>query len=278
MSLASSLRSPNVSFGAVARRPRWIAALLLALAIAAGFAALGQWQLARSIAAPVAEASTTETPTALTSVAKPNVPVTDPELGHMITTDATLVPGDFVVLSDRLNFGVTGYWLVGHATTPRGDLAVALGWSPSRAAAVAAEKDAAVPTPLIGRYLPSESPDQPGVQRGQQSAASVPALVNQWSSLGDSVYGGYVVVATPSAGLSKIDSPAPTAELGLNWLNLFYALEWALFAGFAIYLWYRLVKDEVEKENDPDAADVSDGQPAAVERPAVQPSAAAKVG
>jgi cytochrome oxidase assembly protein ShyY1 len=258
----------EVGFWSVARRPRWIGALLLALAIAAGFAALGQWQLARSVAAPVAEVTTTETPTALSSVAKPNVPVTDPELGRMITTDATLVPGDFVVLSDRLNSGVTGYWLVGHATTATGDLAVALGWAPSRAAAVAAEQDATIRTPLVGRYLPSESPDQPGVEKGQQSAASVPALVNEWSTLGDSVYGGYVVATTPSAGLQRIDSPAPTAEVGLNWLNLFYALEWALFAGFAIYLWYRLVKDEVEKENGDDAAETE----------AVRPPATANVG
>ena len=37
------------SFWAVARRPRWIAALLLCLGFAAGFAALGQWQLSRSV-------------------------------------------------------------------------------------------------------------------------------------------------------------------------------------------------------------------------------------
>jgi surfeit locus 1 family protein len=250
-STPSSMRpsgASGVSFWAVARRPRWIAALLLALAVAAGFAALGQWQLARSVAAPAVVDTHTETPTALTKVAAPDVPVTDPELGRMITTAATLVPGDFVVLSDRLNGGTTGFWLVAHATTAGGDLAVALGWAPTHAAAVAAESDAGIPSPLVGRYLPSESPDQPGVEKGQVSAASVPALINRWSELGSSVYGGYVVAATPAAGLTKIDSPAPTQELGLNWLNLFYALEWALFAGFAIYLWYRLVKDEVEKE------------------------------
>ena len=259
--MSAAIRNPtrdpaalNIRFWSVARRPRWIAALLLALGVAAGFAALGQWQLARSIAAPVADVSSTETPAALTSVATPDVPVTDPELGHMITTTATLVPGDFVVLIDRLNFGAAGFWLVGHATTSGGDLAVALGWAPTRAAALAAEQDAAIRTPLVGRYLPSESPDQPGVEKGKDSAASVPALINQWSTLGDSVYGGYVVAKTPPAGLDRIDSPAPTQELGLNWLNLFYALEWAIFAGFAIYLWYRLVKDQLEKENDPDAA------------------------
>jgi len=129
--MSTAIRNPtrdpaalNIRFWSVARRPRWIAALLLALGVAAGFAALGQWQLARSIAAPVADVSSTETPAALTSVATPDVPVTDPELGHMITTTATLVPGDFVVLIDRLNFGAAGFWLVGHATSrmPRSEL------------------------------------------------------------------------------------------------------------------------------------------------------------
>ena len=40
----------------VARRPRWIAALILALGVAAGFAALGQWQVGRAVQ-KVAEAA-----------------------------------------------------------------------------------------------------------------------------------------------------------------------------------------------------------------------------
>jgi hypothetical protein len=39
-------------------------------------------------------------------------------------------------------------------------------------------------------------------------------------------------------------------DVSLNWLNVFYAIEWALFAGFAIYLWYRLVKDAFEREEE----------------------------
>ena len=34
----------------------------------------------------------------------------------------------------------------------------------------------------------------------------------------------------------------------MNWLNIFYAAEWAIFAGFAFYLWYRLAKDQWERE------------------------------
>jgi len=244
--------SSGPGFWAVARRPRWIGALLLALAIAAGFSALGQWQLARSVAsAPVARADT-ETPIALTSLAEPGKTVTDTQLGRMVTVTGTLVDGDFVVLSNRLNAGATGFWLVGHVVTDGGaELAVALGWAPTRAQAAAAEGSATIASPLIGRYLPSEAPDQPDVDKGVQSAASVPAFINQWAHFGGSVYTGYLVAATPATGLEAIDSPAPSQEVSLNWLNVFYAAEWAIFAGFAIYLWYRLVKDVVEKEGEP---------------------------
>jgi surfeit locus 1 family protein len=245
---------PAPGFWAVARRPRWIGALLLALAIAAGFSALGQWQLARSVASAPVDLSNTETPVVLSSLAKPGMAVTSTQVGRMVTTSGTLVAGDYVVLSKRLNGGTAGFWLVGHVTTQSGaELAVALGWARTRAQAVAAEDSATIASPLIGRYLPSEPPDQPDVDKGVQSAASVPAFINQWADFGGSVYGGYLVASTSTDGLEAIDSPAPSQEVSLNWLNIFYAAEWAIFAGFAIYLWYRLVKDEVEKEVEKEA-------------------------
>ena len=253
------MTTPAPGFWAIARRPRWIGALLLALAIAAGFSALGQWQLARSVASAPVDRTDTETPVALSSIAKPGSAVTDQELGRMVTASGTLVAGDFVVLSNRLNGGTAGFWLVGHVTMTGGDeLAVALGWAPTRAQAVAAEDSATIASPLIGRYLPSEPADQPDVDKGVQSAASVPAFINQWKDFGGSVYGGYLVAATPAAGLEAIDSPAPSQEVSLNWLNIFYAAEWAIFAGFAIYLWYRLVKDVVEQEREGDEAEAQE--------------------
>ncbi len=246
----SDLVEPT-TFWQVARRPRWIAALVLALALAAGFAWLGQWQLGRSIQSATDVGPNTEKVVPLSSIAKPRTPFTDTQLGRMITVQAQLATDDFVLLSGRQNGGVVGWWLVGHATTDDGDeLAVALGWAPTRAAALAAEPSASIDTPLIGRYLPSESPDQPGVEKGEQTAAAVPAFINQWSSVNGPVYSGYVVVQHAPSGLDAIDSPPPIVERDLNWLNLFYAAEWIIFAGFAIFFWYRLVKDAKEKEDE----------------------------
>ena len=52
----------------------------------------------------------------------------------------------------------------------------------------------------------------------------------------------------------------------LNWLNVFYAVEWVVFAGFAVFLWYRLVRDAVERERDEaeaGRAQAAPGHPAA---------------
>ncbi len=240
-----------LGFWQVARRPRWIAALILALALAAGFAWLGQWQLGRSVQSATIVGPDTEKVVPLARIAKPQTSFRDPQLGRMVEVDATLVPGDSVLLSDRSNGGTIGWWLMGHATTDAGaELAVALGWAPTRAAARAAESGARIPDPLIGRYLPSESPDQPGVEKGQQSAASVPALINQWDAVRGPVFSGYLIAKQASPGLTRIDSPPPSAERDLNWLNIFYAIEWAIFAGFAVYLWYRLVRDVVEADHE----------------------------
>ncbi|NYJ31837.1 SURF1 family cytochrome oxidase biogenesis protein [Galbitalea soli] len=238
----------------MARRPRWIGALLLALAIAGGFAALGQWQLGRAVATATVVTYPTETVTPLASLATPQSVVTDRVAGQMVSVTARRVPGDLYLVSNRVNYGKTGYWVVGHAVTGDGvSLAVAYGWAPTRAAATDAASALAGGAPstlLIGRYMPTEPPDQADFEHGVRSVLSVAALVNEWRTVPTAVYGGYLVSKTPAPGLSAIYSPKPSNDVSLNWLNVFYSIEWVAFAGFAVYLWYRLVKDAWEREQD----------------------------
>ena len=241
-------------FWAIARRPRWIAALLLCLALAAGFAALGQWQLSRSVDnAPVVDAPDTEDAVPLDSIAEPQTAVTPSQLGRRVTVEpGDLVAEDFVVVTDRNNGGPDqGAVLVGHLVAADGvTLVVALGWAGDAESALAA---AAVPSwsgvPLVGRYLPSEPPSDSDFEEGERSAISVAELINLWPEASPA-YGGYLILETPWPGLDPVYSPEPEREVGLNVLNVFYAIEWVIFAGFAIYLWYRLVRDVVEREQD----------------------------
>ena len=41
-------------------------------------------------------------------------------------------------------------------------------------------------------------------------------------------------------------------------MNFLYAIEWVIFGGFAIFLWYRLVKDAWEEENEAAATELAD--------------------
>jgi cytochrome oxidase assembly protein ShyY1 len=236
-------------FWIVARRPRWVAALLLCLAIAAGFAALGQWQLERSVEnAHVAEAPDTEAAVPLESIAQPQTAVTPAQLGRTVTVEGDWIGADTIVLTDRNNGGpAQGAWLVGHLVTSDGaTLVVALGWAPDAAVAASA-RDALPAGPLTGRYLPGEPPSDSDFEAGEHSAISAAELINIWPD-SQPAYSGYLISSAPPSGLERIFAPKPDREVSLNVLNVFYAIEWVIFAGFAVYLWYRLVRDVVERE------------------------------
>ena len=75
------------------------------------------------------------------------------------------------------------------------------------------------------------------------------ALLSRWSDAdGIDVYRPYLVSETASEPLQQITTRPPDQGSGVNWLNIFYAAEWAIFAGFAFYMWYRLARDAWEKE------------------------------
>ena len=225
---------------------------MLALAIAGGFAALGQWQLSRGVQSALVAEADTETPVPLTEIAEPRTGVTDRAAGRLVTVEGELVPGDFVVLTDRREDGDVRAWLVGRIITSDGvSLAVALG-SAADADAAAQSESAALELgdEWRGRYLPTESPQQADFEERERNALSVAELANEWRDFDGQVFGGYLVAAEPPAGLEAIAAPPPEQAVVLNWLNVFYAVEWAIFAGFALYLWYRLVRDAVERTDE----------------------------
>lgn len=252
------------------RRPKWIWALVFALFVAAIFAALGQWQLSRAVT------SNGPNPNATTEIAKPldeaataGAPVQEAQDGQMVTADGALVAPDFTIVANRLNQGVLGYWVVGRfdlsearSGGSQSAVAVALGWSADQSQAESAARTlnqtTGFPTEeLLGRYVGSDGPDikdSEGKVAGDRvmSTMSISSLINVWTDFPDTatVYGGYIVASSPVEGLTAIDSPIPQRTTELNWLNIFYAVEWVIFAGFAIFFWYRLVRDAWERERE----------------------------
>lgn len=269
------------TLGQVMRRPQWILALLLAMIVAAVFAWLGQWQMGHAIRDNVDELTKTEQVRSLDELTEPMAGIPELAAGAVVSLDGAFVAGDYSIVSGRMNQGMganadadndaertEGLWVVGHLVredTQDASLAVALGWAPNDAAAQAAiDKLAKLPEvslELEGRYLPEEAPNIPRPDADPHAMTTmVPAhLVNLWKTAPTGpVYGGYLVLhdsgeATSmlaDASLVAIDSVAPSAPEKVSWLNVFYAIEWVIFAGVALFLWYRLARDAWEKEHE----------------------------
>ncbi|GAA4190274.1 hypothetical protein GCM10022288_19340 [Gryllotalpicola kribbensis] len=251
----------------VMRRPRWIGVLVVALAIAAAFAYLGKWQLTRAVEARQVGPQVTETTHQLHDVLHPGKAIANDRVGQLVTVRVTTVPADYTLIQDRdNNSGRRGWWVVGHAVVADGPdagahLAVARGFTASRAVALAVQQRLAAASPeqleLAGRIQPTDPPQQPedsldGDPPTMKDMA-VAILINHWSGLGDSpkFFEAYLVASdhVPD-GLVPIYAPPPIQQKSIDWLNAFYAAEWAVFAGFAVYLWYRLAKDAWEREVD----------------------------
>lgn len=271
--MTTGTTEPVPTMWELARTPRWIGGLVFALAVAALFALLGQWQLSRAVQSGVVVERATESSVPLESVARPQTGVSEDAAGQKVSTTGSLVPDSFVVLSGRSNQGTSGFWVTAEflttATASSGNqrstdatspaLAVALGWAPTEEAASSAISQSATSDTLVtlsGRYLATEPPSEDDFEAGEQNSASVAALINQWPDAPASVYGGYLVSDQAVDGLEVIDSPKPSTEVTLNWLNVFYSIEWAVFAGVAIFLWFRLLRDAHERELE-EAAEVS---------------------
>lgn len=251
----------------VMRKPKWIGALLLALVVAGVFAWLGQWQLSFAITLEDENVAVVEEVRPLVEVTAPGQSITDASAGFVFSTRGEFVADDFMVIESRANGGATGAWVVGHLATTdaaAGHLSVALGWAPSLAEAETARFElqdslAGEPVEIVGRYMPSDAPvkPEPGDTADRLQSMAPAQLVNLWQPFIGASYPGFLVLhpdgssidttALSTVGLDAIDSVPPLPVETINWLNLFYALEWAVFAGFAVFFWYRLARDDWEK-------------------------------
>ncbi|WP_120522952.1 SURF1 family protein [Arthrobacter celericrescens] len=258
-----------------ALKPRWIAGLVFALLLSGVFVLLSQWQFGRSTQSEVPVSPQTEETKALTAVLQPGTFFPGAVADQMVSATGSYDPAKQVLVEDRLKDGKKGYWIVSAfavdgAPALSGAGASAKTWIPVARAWVA-EPGQAGPPPsgtieLTGRLLPSEAP-LPNVDAGagRASAVSVAELINRWEV---SSYPGFVAASAESSGGKAVDLPPDMKALNIpaqppaqqvNWLNLFYSVEWVVFAGFALYIWWRLVADDYRRDLEEDVPDDEPG-------------------
>ncbi|WP_423181997.1 SURF1 family protein [Arthrobacter sp. NyZ413] len=257
-----------------ALKPRWIAGLVFALLLSGVFVLLSQWQFGRSTQSETPVDPSVEQVKPLTGVLQPGAFFPGAVADQMVSAKGSYDPSKQVLVEGRLLEGQKGYWVVtafavdgapvlkGAAASPKTWIPVARGWI--------ADPSQASPPPsgtieLTGRLLPTEAP-VPNVDAGagRASAVSVAELINVWNV---SSYPGFVAATSEvSSGkslalpqqLKPLNIPAQPANQQINWLNLFYSVEWVVFAGFALYIWWRMVADDYRRSLEDDEPDEDD--------------------
>jgi cytochrome oxidase assembly protein ShyY1 len=221
--------------------------------VAAGW--LGAWQLGSWQDRRAAEALdlTRDDPVPLADVLGPDDPFPADRVGQPVTVAGTWLPDATVLVSGRAHAGDDGYWVVTPLRVDGGDVALAVvrGWT--------ADADEVPPAPsgeaeLTGWLQP---PEGTGVADDDPTDDVFPQLrtADLVQRVDGDLYGAYAVAEEPTAGLESADLEAlPDAGRFTALRNLLYALEWWFFGGFALFIWWRFVRDETaEVGTDADA-------------------------
>ncbi|MBP6996917.1 MAG: SURF1 family protein [Phycicoccus sp.] len=241
-----------------ALKPRWLALLLLVVVLIAAFIQLGRWQLgvAEDKAATEAIAAAASRPVVpLESLLRPHQPFPNLESTRRVSVVGEYEDGQVLVGGRRLD-GVEGIWVITpfRVTATGGVLGVLRGFVTDPAQVTDPPTGQLT---LTGGLAPGESPYAgPELPAGQVGSVDLSVLVNQWSG---ELYNAFIFLESqsPPTGSALTLVPTPTVEPDLNWRNLAYALQWWAFAIFALWMWWRMVRQahaeeqEQEQEQEP---------------------------
>lgn len=232
--------------------PKWLGWLALLVVVVVAFVLLGIWQWG------VAQDKAHDD--AMRDLAnQPRVVLQDYITPHEdFPSDGSLRPvtvkGHYdgahqVLVAGRVLDGRSGYWvvtpLVADGTGAR--IAVVRGFVPTASAPKPTTGEQAVT--VQGELAPGESPADGTFPAGQTGSVNLAIFANQW---GGQIYNAFVFATAeqPQATGSPIQTfpPPQPAGGGFQIRNLGYALQWWIFAGFAIYIFWRMVRDDHRAE------------------------------
>lgn len=172
------------------------------------------------------------------------------------TATATGRYGKQLLVPDRELDGKQGYYVLTLLHTDGGKaLPVVRGWLPG---APDAAKVPAAPTGKVtvtGALQASETPGdngvstQGGLPAGQTAAISAASLVNL---VPYDLYDAWITLDKADSGMTAVPAKA-AQDTGLDlkaFQNLGYTGEWFVFAGFVVFMWFRLLRREAEFARD----------------------------
>jgi cytochrome oxidase assembly protein ShyY1 len=266
-----------------ALRPRWLALLALVLAAATAMSLLGHWQLTRAgeTGARAAKERAARSPVDLPGVLAPRTSFPARLADLPVRATGRWDGGRQLLVPERRRDGRVGWWLLTPLVLDDGSaVPVVRGWVPAVDDPAAAPSPAGGAVTVVGSLRPTEPPADrapgqgSGLPAGQVERVDGPTLIARWPY---PLLTGFVVQTgqdPPPQGARPLPVPLDVGT-GVGWRNLSYALQWWLFAGFGLLLWFRIVRDDHRRRVVAGAGPGFDGPPATVHDGAVGPARAA---
>lgn len=233
-----------------ARRPgsgpwawrRWPGHLLVLVVL--GVAVwLGSWQLGTWGDKREAEARdlTEREPVALEEVLGPDQPFPGDRVGHPVTFDGEWLPEATVYVERD-----TGYWVVTPLLT---DATAGVAIPVVRGVSEQPRSPAVEGNARVTGWL--QPPEGTGAVDDDPMDDVLPQLrvADLVQRVEHDLYGAYAVADQPTPGLAPASlEQLPEAGRFTGLRNFFYALEWWVFGGFAVFVWVRYLRDEARGE------------------------------
>ncbi|MEU2726830.1 SURF1 family protein [Streptomyces griseoviridis] len=258
--------------------PRWWGINVFVLLAIPFCVFMGSWQLSRFEdrvqAHDRADAQVSEAARSPARPLRDLLPVDQATSGA--TATATGRYGEQLLVPDRELAGRKGFYVLTLLRTDDGRaLPVVRGWLPGRADAAKAPAAPTGEVTVTGALQASETPGDNGVSAagglpaGQTAAISSGSLINL---VPYHVYDAWITLTTADSGMTAVPAAAPQ-NTGLDlkaFQNLGYTGEWFVFAGFVIFMWFRLLRREVEFLRDAEMGIAEGQQPDDGAEPAAQ--------
>ncbi|HET7357547.1 MAG TPA: SURF1 family protein [Nocardioidaceae bacterium] len=245
--------------------PLMIGLHLLAIAATAAAVLLGLWQYGvwQSARQEKANVLAHAAPVPLSTLMTADSPYPGDAVGRPVRFAGTWLPGETLLVQNRLMHGERGYWAVTpvavcRATCTSSDPAmlVVRGWTSDPEQVPAAPRGR---VRVTGWLQPAEgggAPDQNPRDRVLPQMEVVDAIPHVRQDL----YSGYVIAQNASSGALRPVTPAslPKPSDLTSLRNLAYAFQWWIFGAFAVFLWFRWCSDEVKRVTEADQAAAAD--------------------
>jgi surfeit locus 1 family protein len=250
--------------------PRLLPLHLLGVAATVAAVLLGLWQLGAWQAHRDAEARdlTSLAPAALDRVLGPDEPFPSSAVGRPVRFTGRWLPDSTFYVTDRRHAGRTGFWVVTPVAVCAQDAAcrtssallVVRGWTADPADAPAAPDQR---VRMTGWLQPPEGSGVPDPDPTDDRLPEV-RIADAIQRVDQDLYGAFLIAedAQPRAGLAGLEPitpeslPKPGSFSGLR--NLLYGIQWWVFGGFAVFVWWRWARDELERSRRASAS--RDGQ------------------